>query len=624
MGEQYVDLNSWNILKEFNDFLLELNIKGFDDKVLHELLYKVVTRSKRKMMGQFSTPKELAYLLSNLTLTNFKGTTFDPCCGTGTIAKSAYSLKIHNHVKEIDAIDAVWASDKFRYPLQIAMLALTTPTNVGKQIKVFKKDVFELDDKLEISLHDSKDGHEIKTSLPKFNSIISNLPFVQQESLEKFNPKAINCNLNGKSDLYAYIPFKLSGFLEENGHLGVIISNSWLGTEWGGVFFEELLKFYEIKHILTSGNGRWFSNADVVTNILICKKRKSVSRKDEKISFIVFKEKLKDLFLNEDSSINYDKLDIITASIRSQTHSVDLIQNLYTLEEINKITDMGLSKSSLFADCSWILKLNSKLISANSLFHINRGERRGWNELFYPKKGHSIEKQYISPCLKNLKKSEYISGGSVDAFCCNVGKKDLQKLGHTEAIKWIKKFESIKNGKGNNLPIVLSKPNMLWYEMSSDKKCDIGITMNPDERIFFSRFKEKTFVDQRIIGFTLKTDEDPVLLTALLNSILGLFYVEALGFGKGLGALDLSSQKIKIGFKMLNPKLISESSKNNIKTLYSKLEQRKVLPLENELEAIDRVALDKFILNEYGILPFYDKIKASLLDLYKIRKAINK
>ena len=51
------------------------------------------------------------------------------------------------------------------------------------------------------------------------------------------------------------------------------MSNSWLGTEWGIVFKEALSRFFKIEYIITSGKGRWFSNAEVVTNIIILEKR---------------------------------------------------------------------------------------------------------------------------------------------------------------------------------------------------------------------------------------------------------------------------------------------------------------------------------------------------------------
>ena len=55
--------------------------------------------------------------------------------------------------------------------------------------------------------------------------------------------------------------------------LGIITSNSWLATEWGKAFRDTLQKLYHIEKVIVSGCGRWFPKTDVVTTILILKKR---------------------------------------------------------------------------------------------------------------------------------------------------------------------------------------------------------------------------------------------------------------------------------------------------------------------------------------------------------------
>ena len=70
--------------------------------------------------------------------------------------------------------------------------------------------------------------------------------------------------------------------------------------------------------------------------------------------------------------------------------------------------------------------------------------------------------------------------------------------------------------------------------------------------------------------------DDLTILSAMLNSILGIFYIEAIGFGRGLGVLDLNKNKVEERFRMLNPELISEESKAEIIELYKVMESRDV------------------------------------------------
>ena len=103
-----------------------------------------------------------------------------------------------------------------------------------------------------------------------------------------------------------YIPFKLWSLLNNNGKLGIIISNSWLGTDTGAIFRNSLRKFFSIENIVTSCGGRWFANAKVVTNILILKKKSldEIQANDfnEQICFTALKQNINELDINENIS----------------------------------------------------------------------------------------------------------------------------------------------------------------------------------------------------------------------------------------------------------------------------------------------------------------------------------
>ena len=55
-------------------------------------------------------------------------------------------------------------------------------------------------------------------------------------------------------------------------------------------------------------------------------------------------------------------------------------------------------------------------------------------------------------------------------------------------------------------------------------------------------------------------DIDIDLCHALLNSMIGMFYIEAIGFGRGLGALDFSKDNLE-KILMLNPEILNERQK---------------------------------------------------------------
>ena len=119
-------------------------------------------------------------------------------------------------------------------------------------------------------------------------------------------------------------------------------------------------------------------------------------------------------------------------------------------------------------------------------------------------------------------------------------------MGHEGALTWIEKFEHINNGVGKPLPIALKKSGCYWYEMDDASRADFVTALNPDKRLFVAKFQERSFVDQRFTRMLLKSERiNSDLVLAVLNSIYGMFAIEAIGFGRGLGVLDASSARLK-------------------------------------------------------------------------------
>ncbi len=271
--------SSWNSLVELNRFLKDLEIYQMDQSEITEMFKLIVERGKRKVAGQFTTPKELADLMAALGMEDFTLNFIDPCCGTGTIARAVYDLKEYYTKDRSLALSSVYASDKFAFPLQLATLSLTDPNNMKSLIRVFKEDASSLTKGKIIKLMDPITGEPNSLKLPSINYVISNLPFVQQEDIKIMNPGITAINdylsqfspdgkgLSGKSDLYAYLIFYLGKLIETDGIITVNISNSWLSSKWGDIFKKLILRIFKIEYVITSGNGTWFKEPKVVTNI---------------------------------------------------------------------------------------------------------------------------------------------------------------------------------------------------------------------------------------------------------------------------------------------------------------------------------------------------------------------
>lgn len=630
LAQKYISETAWNQITELNQFLSNINIDAIDIEILHQLLQSSVASAKRKVAGQFSTPKKLADLLTRLTIEDKTKIVIDPCCGTGTIINQAYQLKEEYELNQNEILNTIWASDKHSFPVQLSTLSMAKPSNIGRIINIFSSDVIELKEGNPIEFRDPNNGEVIEKIFPKVDYVVSNLPFIKSKEMKVLNPDIVSINewiqdqtettdsLSGKSDIFAYIPFYLHQFLSEEGKIGLILSNAWLGTDYGEKFLNLFQDFFKIDYVVISGKGKWFDNADVVTTILVASKKDTQTEieANSKISFCTLNNEINDI-----ANIKTLSENII---LGNQAENVTI--NEYTREEIQSFENFGIPWSGYFSNLNWVNNVSDKFLNTNEIFHFTRGERRGWNAMFYPSSGHNIEAEYIKPVLKHLRDTKnLISIPNKEAFCCSKSIEELQALGHIGALAWIRSFENQRNGTNRPLPEVLAKPNMFWYEMTTENMADFVANVNYDKSLFIAKFENSSFIDQRMIGFSIKEEyqnENKILYLALLNSTVNMFLIESFGFGRGLGALDLRATKFDRDFKMLNPNILTEEQKSTIIEAFSPLLLRNRLPLEQEIEAPDRITFENILMEIYGISEYYESVKTSLLHLYRIRFAV--
>jgi type I restriction-modification system DNA methylase subunit len=629
LAQKHISDIAWGQITQLNQFLSTLDIDDIEIEILHQLLQNSVASAKRKVAGQFSTPKKLADLLVRLTIDDKTKTVIDPCCGTGTIINQAYQLKEEYELNQDEILNTIWASDKHSFPIQLSTLSMAKPSNIGKIINVFNSDVIELKQGNKIDFQNPNNGELVKKDFPQIDYVVSNLPFIKNKEMKVLNPNILNINdwiqeqtetddsLSGKSDIFAYIPFYLHQFLSSNGKIGLILSNAWLGTDYGEKFLELFQKFFKVEYVVISGKGKWFDNADVVTTILIAKKKEPKSEIDDnsEISFCTLRKEL-----NEIENVKNLSDNIL---LGNQTENV--IINKYSLKQISNISNIGLPWTGYFTNVEWLPKISSKIIKSKEFFKLTRGERRGWNAMFYPNIDNPIEKEYIKPVLKDLKSTKgLVATTNKIAFCCSKSIEELNEQNHTGAIKWINSFKNQSNNSGNPLTQSLKRANHFWYEMKTDSMADFVANVNYDKSLFIAKFEEPTFIDQRMIGFSLMQiyEKDKNILLALLNSTLGMFFIESYGFGRGLGALDLRAKKMARDFNVLNPNLLTEKEKDDIIEAFNPLLQRNRLPLEEEIESADRIHFENVLMEIYEISEYYESIKNSLMELYRIRFAV--
>lgn len=623
---------TWHDIMDLNVFLTSNGVRQIEQTALQTILERTVAVSQREVNGQFTTPDVLADILVRLSTHDWTGQAIDPCCGTGSIPKEILKhkrIRLHN-VQQ--AVETTWAADKFSFPLQIANISMTDIDTINIPSRIFQKNVFTLNESDSIQVTNPANGERLNFSIPKFKTIVSNLPFVPFEKISDTDWRYIEnlhdrvqettgITLSNRSDYYSFIVFTLHRILDNGGRVGIITSNSWLGTTAGREFFNALSYYYKIEQIHISNSCRWFDNAKVITVISILTKRMPVGAalQDEHTTFCTWQKSLSELRENE---ANVETI-VNSALLNRELDPQIMKLKAYTNSEITSLCAMNVSLSALFHNISWLLNIRDKLTPISEVFEVVRGERRGWDTMFYPASGHGIEQCYIRKVLKNSRTvNSLFAEADNDAFCCSRSLEELRDLNHFGALAWIERFENGVNQTGKPLPEVLAKRGMHWYEMKDTNVADIVTTMNPDRRLFFAKFEAPSFINQRLIGLKTTADYPDIdLYHALLNSLLGMFYIEAVGFGRGLGALDISSTTIRNAY-MLKPNIIDDQQRECILEKFDALLRRDVYSTERELSETDRIEFDHEVLRAYGIEQYYNDIKNSLLSMQRMRLGV--
>ena len=621
IGLDVVPEIAWSHLIQFNNLLSDLRVDKIDQSQLSEIMEVNVDEAVRKLRGQYTTPSRLAHLLVNLCMDDIvNDRVLDPFCGSGSIPRAVIEQKLNAGVLPKVAAPRVVAGDIDPQAVQIATFALITPQLMDVAPRIYKEDAFKIDEKYKIKISDPRTGESFTEALGYFDAIVSNLPFISQIGRERYKEAILDVNdsfsddegqLPIRSDVSAFIPFVLRKLLVDGGRLGIVITNAWLATAWGEKFFRLVVRYFRLKYVVASGAGRWFCNSDVVTNLLIMEKKDVSDPNEDIINFVVLKTPISEIDISS-----------TTALIRLERGHEDVLTvRSISYNDINKFQVYGLDKNAQFSSCDWVLDL--PLVPITNFFSIRRGERRGWDKLFYPEAGHNIESTYIRPVVKSSSDIDgYITSACWDAFVCSVDKQELRNRGHSGALAWIRRFENETNKTGKPLRKVLARPNMHWYEMSADAIAHLVMSINFGKRLFVSKLDPIAFVNQRFIRFNAYENTDIDLCHALLNSAVCMFMIEGMGFGRGLGALDLSKDKVEKYFHILDPNQLDRTDRNRVVKSFKSLIGRGLKDLEDELDSDDRRDFDDTVIQAFGLSVTREEIYESLMTLFQIRKSV--
>ncbi|MFW9095187.1 N-6 DNA methylase [Corynebacterium striatum] len=630
-GQRIISDSLWKSLLEINMLLINLtdDVGGRID--FSQSLAAGIAELQGKNRGQFATPRALARLAVGLTMKNLRGAFLDPCSGTGTIARAAYDRKRKGNLTAEESTSTVWASDKFSVPVGFTGISLADLESFGVVQQVLRSDVADLRVGASHELIDPMTGTTIQRAFPPLETIVSNLPFLrfekksESQDLEKLRRFAGENSkyVTDRSDLFAYILAGLPSLMSAGGRIGVILSNSWLGTGWGRLMQQMILDTFELKYIAFDGGHRWFRNASVVGTLLVLEKP-TASLKHTQVKVITSRTNL-----NEWDDQRCD--DIIDHCLTENLHP-DVDVQAVDWHILSKATEVGLSWASAVYLGSLVEELLDITCLAADHLEIYRGTRPGQEKFHFltPQKAQqeAIESDYLSPLLhdpKTLLRNAPLEGVPANQyiFCCHKSTEELRDLGHTGALAYIAKWQWEKNGTGKPLPEVL-KGTPYWYSSTPRPIRGFFSRINPDQ--VYGVHSTNTVggtISQRFIGYEPSPDMDQNqirLLHALMNSAICMLWQESLGFARGEGVLDLNKNTLEEFLRIPDPSKLNEQQAQSILDAFTTLSNRSQLPVFEEFIQPDRKHFDETILAAFGMANRVDALYDAILHQVKNRR----
>ncbi|MBF0344727.1 MAG: N-6 DNA methylase [Nitrospirae bacterium] len=492
------------------------NFSRMPQDVVGNVFEKLIPPQERHTLGQYFTNEELVDFITAFCVRSVSDRVLDPTCGTGTFLIRAYDrLRNAGEKDHKKLLSQIWGVDIARFPAELATINLYRQRieDYANFPRVISRDFFTVKAGDVFKFPPPKAaGFMIDETIPPFDAIVGNFPYIRQELIEKrirgykdtlveimFKdwktdyPELFNnggLRLSGQADIYAYLFFHTARHLKEGGRMGIVTSNAWLDVAYGYELQRFFLKNFKIVAIIESRCESWFEDAAVNTIVTILERCSSEDkRNDNNVKFVKIKKRLKDLIPWD---INLPKkrwfeLDRLIHSIERagsehiKTTGSGLVNTLsghatYDDENfrvrvlrqghlLDKVMESGktvkwgqyLRAPEIYFEILHMCR--DKLVVLDDVAEINFGIKTGINEFFHLKEEKiqhwGIEKEFILPLITSPKEiaSLEVDNKNIEfsVLYCNISKKDLRKankMGILSYIKWGEK-QYTKGGRGH-------------------------------------------------------------------------------------------------------------------------------------------------------------------------------
>ena len=638
------------VFDEINAFIKEMDTYKLEEvgsDVVGYIYEELIPDEERHKLGQFYTPPPIAELITKWAIRTHKDLILDPAVGSGTFLVKAYQrlveLKIDHYQKSgkritskdlhKEILSQLYAVDINPFPahltsMNLAMREVRYPTS---EMNIIVNDFFNLRAKIGVFapyiVKTPKGEVKRHIIIPTFDVIVANPPYTRWIEIPKKTQESINKSLGNmlkkyklsggigkEAGIYVHFIMHAYDFLKNNGRLGMIISNSWLQSDYGINFANYLLDHYKVKAVIDF-NQRLFRIPLIATCVILLEKEKDErARKENKTVFIYVDEEAKveeilDAIENPEgwkekfliNDVKQDKIPTDEKWIKMMLGSFVIGRELENSPYMCKLGDLFETRhgniTGIFARGG---------TGGNVFFYLTKEEveERGLDKFVYPLLSTSRYSKFFKYNKKDWEKLKD-KGKVCYVFTAHKPRSQLPR-NIREYIEYGEKYLRTRAGKTCNQSISSqirekSKEFFGWYDLGEILPAPIYVPYYAQYIHRFTLANMPVALDADFIAFIPKFKMSKTKLKALLaylNSNFNRFYIETHGRTTGGGMLSIevkqASEMPVLNIRKLNDKQLFELS-----YLFDKLEEttRKI----GGADSINQIEKIQYIINEIDI-----------------------
>jgi len=652
--------NEPTVLDELNSFIEEMDryrLEEIEADIVGFIYERIIPDKERHDLGQFYTPPQIAELITKWAIRSPKDTILDPATGSGGFLIKAYNAfrNLDPELSHKEILPKLFCLDINPFPAQLAAmnLAMRDVKHPVSEMNIVVDDFFNLNPHqtalAPYSIRTASGVERRKIHLDDVSVVVANPPYTRWLEVPPSTRKAVSASIGNlmkkyglqpriragfEIGIYIYFILHATSFLQNAGRLGMIISNSWLQSDYGASFGNFLLDNFKVKAVLDF-SARLFGLPLVATCVILLEK--------------------------ENDGIKRDQNQVLFLRVEKETSVEELLTILNNPDSKSAHPKVLVAQNDLPRDRNWIgvmfgatsieRRLEAKTVTVGTFFETSRGtitysalksRGLGANEFFYLDKETiqqwSLERSTV-PLLTGPKYCKQFSFNEKDwnsnkdkgspcfLFLCSKPRPKLPRS-VAEYIKWGEtkcrsRYGEICSRSQACKERESDRANYRgWYDVGGVRESAIFTAYYAQyvHRFVLSEFQ--VALDADFIALTPKRKLTPIQLKALLaylNSSFVRFSIELSGRATGGGMISLEVEKAE-HVRMLDLDKLNTRQTRVLASLFERLDKgaRKIggADTQKKLEALDAIVfeIDKAVCEILGI---------NEKDLRRIRDIVN-